>query len=319
LTTPSGRLADCNVRGAVTWSEQENVCGGFSPSLTVTENGNDPPFGAVPLNEIDAPDAADWDRNDGPFKVQEYVPVPPLTESGIVNAAPATMLPTGHVGPVIVKGPTTRTVQLNVADEPRLSLTVAVIAALPAPVGVPVRVMEAPVVAEGVNGPVAVQVYVPDPPATLSGRLNVAPARIGCVGHVPVICKGAPTTIVHVNVAATTPTRLLVAASVTVTVIGYCPDVVAVPWITVFAPDPDERLSPEFPPLSCHEYTPEPPVAESGMLIGVPGANAVVGHDPTTARGCAVTLIVQESVAADCVATSVSVTVKVAADVPSVP
>ena len=65
----------------------------------------------------------------------------------------------GHGGPEMLNGATTRTVHVNVAaGRPELSCTVTLMLTLPAADDVPERVIAEPVVADGVNGPVTVQV-----------------------------------------------------------------------------------------------------------------------------------------------------------------
>lgn len=81
----------------------------------------------------------------------------------------------------------TRIVHVDVAAEPELSRTLTLISKFPDVVGVPETVMLAPLVAEGENGPLTVQVYTPDPPETDNGKLNGVPVAIGLAGHVLVI------------------------------------------------------------------------------------------------------------------------------------
>lgn len=186
-------------------------------------NGKDPPFGAEPVSDVDAPLPEVSARKAGPVTVHEYVPEPPAAVNGMVNDRPATTLGIGHGGPVMVSGGITRRVQLNVAGvEPILSWTVARIAIFPEALGDPLNMMELPVVADAVRGPETVQVYGATPPVTLNGMLTGEPGAKAWVGQVPVICNGEPTVMVQVNVTGVLA-RALGLASVSVTVNVYRP------------------------------------------------------------------------------------------------
>src|ERR1051326_1495092 len=193
----------------------------------------------------------------------------------------------------MLNGATTRTVHLNVAAAmPDVSWTVTLISKLLGVAGVPERGIAEPVVADGVNGPVTVQRKGAMPPVTDSGKVNRMPDTIGCVGHVPVICRGATTVIEQVN---TTDVRPIGSSNVTEKL--YWPGVVgALPCTIVVAPLTADKFSPEFPGLICHENDPLPPTPVSGMLTAAPGRIGAVGHTPPIANVGKVMAIVHENV-----------------------
>jgi hypothetical protein len=116
-------------------------------------------------------------------------------------------------------------------------------------VGVPVRVMVAPVRDDGVNGSAfTVQVNGPIPPVTERDSENETPVTIGCVGQVPVIDRVPAMVMVQGNVAGASFVNVL---SDNVTMKAYCP-AAGVPCTTAVEPVEELRLSPIFVGLMSH-------------------------------------------------------------------
>lgn len=110
--------------GATTRTLQINVPAGAPElSCTVTLTLNVPAVFGVPLRVTDVPVADD--NVNGPVAVHVNGPVPPLTESGRLNAVPVTTGCAGHV-PVIVTGTITVIEHVNVAGASRPSGSVNV-------------------------------------------------------------------------------------------------------------------------------------------------------------------------------------------------